>query len=429
MFRESRCQFRYGRSGNDTYPLGTEKRQQLKKALEWLGDRERKDKTWVKTGRKEFFFAYPSKLPKVHTDFVRQFRRSEDSDHKKARFEAEAKSFREYLTKTKETDAEHYPSNIQFFVIRQIDKARSKVMYKRCSTPDEIVRCSDRWQKAAQNLPLLPYPISRQWTPFPFEVADIMNAIWRRDGVLASTKYKPIVSYHGIELMFNESAMMWEADLHRMVENSVNMAVFAGPLLNSVKGQNDRDRKDNVIWKVRDTLVLIGMLLCWLGVRKGDYMNEYPYLLGQMLKVSDSLHELYCHEVRKGEMPSQLVGNSLYVSAAETPLQALTMLARRMTPYLSWAKMNRDKRITTSRKDKDGNQMEYQGPTAGYLLAVYNWLANQLKDVLTEQNRFNDHEKALLFIGYLASYPKTERKDDISDSINETEMGGQENEQ
>ena len=429
MFRESRCQFRYGRSGNDTYPLGAEKRQQLKKALEWLGDRERKDKTWVKTGRKEFFFVYPSKLPKVHMDFVRQFRRSEDSDHKKARFEAEAKSFREYLTKTKETDAEHYPSNIQFFVIRQIDKARSKVMYKRCSTPDEIVRCSDRWQKAAQNLPLLPYPISRQWTPFPFEVADIMNAIWRRDGVLASTKYKPIVSYHGIELMFNESAMMWEADLHRMVENSVNMAVFAGPWLNSVKGQNDRDRKDNVIWKVRDTLVLIGMLLYWLGVRRGDYMNEYPYLLGQMLKVSDSLHELYCHEVRKGEMPSQLVGNSLYVSAAETPLQALNMLARRMTPYLSWAKMNRDKRITTSRKDKDGNQMEYQGPTAGYYLAVYNRLANQLKEVLTEQNRFNDHEKALLFIGYLASYPKTERKDDISDSINETEMGGQENEQ
>jgi hypothetical protein len=91
--------------------------------------------------------------------------------------------------------------------------------------------------------------------------------------------------------------------------------------------------------------------------------------------------------------------------------------------------MNRDKRITTSRKDKAGNQMEYQGPTAGYYLAVYNRLANQLKDVLTEQNRFNDHEKALLFIGYLASYPKTERKDDISDSINETEMGGQENEQ
>ena len=52
-----------------------------------------------------------------------------------------------------------------------------------------------------------------------------------------------------------------------------------------------------------------------------------------------------------------------------------------------------------------------------------------MKDVLTEQNRFNDHEKALLFIGYLASYPKSERKDENTDSINEDEMGGNDNEQ
>ena len=158
-------------------------------------------------------------------------------------------------------------------------------------------------------------------------------------------------------------------------------------------------------------------------------MNEYPYLLGQMLKVSDSLHELYCHQVRKGEVPSQLIGSGLYVSASETPLQAFSQLASRMNPYITWAKVNRDKRIVTSRKDKDGNDLEYQGPTAGYLLSMYNRIANQLKNVLTEQNRFNDHEKALLFIGYLASYPKSERKDENTDSINEDEMGGNDNEQ
>lgn len=429
MFREWGCQYRYNRTENETYPIGAEMRQQLKNALEYIGSKEMKGKTWVNTGRKEILFVYPSKLPKAHASFTRQFQRDRDSEHQKARFEAEAQSFREYVTKTKETDVEHYPSNIQIFVIRQIDKARTKVVYTRCATPDEIIRCSDLWQKASHNLPIMPPPLSGLWTPFPFEVADIMNDIWRRDGKLASEKYKPVVSYHGMELLFNESRMMWETDLHRMAENSVNMAAFAGPLLNSVKGRNKNDPKDKVIWKVRDTLVFIGMLLYWLDVRKGDYMNEYPYLLGQMLKVSDSLHELYCHEVRKGEVPPQLIGSGLYVSASETPLQAFSQLAGRMNPYITWAKVNRDKRIVASRKDKDGNDLEYQGPTAGYLLSMYNRIANQLKDVLTEQNRFNDHEKALLFIGYLASYPKSERKDEKNDSINEDEMGGNDNEQ
>ncbi len=429
MFHEWGCQYRYNRTENETYPIGAEKRQQIKNALEYIGSKEMKGKTWVNTGKKEIFFVYPSKLPKAHASFTRQFQRDKDSEHQKARFEAEAQSFREYVTKTKETDAEHYPSNIQIFIIRQIDKARTKVVYTRYSTPDEIIRYSDAWQKASQNLPPLPHPISRIWTPFPFEVADIMNDIWRRDGKLASDKYRPVVSYHGMELLFNESRMMWEADLHRMAENSVNMAAFAGPLMNSVKGRNKNDLKDNVVWKVRDTLTLMGMLLYWLDIRKDDYMNEYPYLLGQMLKVSDSLHELYCHEVRKGEVPSQLIGSGLYVSASETPLQAFSQLASRMNPYITWAKVNRDKRIAVSRKDKDGNDVEYQGPTAGYLLAMYSRIANQLKDVLTEQNRFNDHEKALLFIGYLASYPKAERKDGNTDGINEDEMGGKDNEQ
>ena len=73
--------------------------------------------------------------------------------------------------------------------------------------------------------------------------------------------------------------------------------------------------------------------------------------------------------------------------------------------------------------------MEYQGPTAGYLLSLYNRIANQLRDVLTAQNRFNDHEKALLFIGFLASYSKTERKDGNADNSNEGDRGGHDNEQ
>ena len=428
MFREWGCQYRYGRTESDTYPITAEKRQQLQKALDWLGSKEMKGKTWVKTDNKEILFVYPSKLPKVSQSFTRQFHRSDDSEHQKARFEAEAKSFREYVTKTKETDAEHYPDNIQIFVIRQIDKARTKVIYTCSASPDEIVRQSENWQKASQNLPSMPKVISHPWTPFPFGVAEIMNAVWRRDGKLASDKYKPVAGYHGMELLFNKNRPMLEADLQLLVKNTVNMAAFAGELLNSVKGRSRNSSKDKTIWKIRDTLVLMSMLLYWLKIRKGDYMNEYPYLFGQMLKVSDSLHELYCHEVRKGQIPSQLIGSGIYVAASETPLQAFSQLASRMNPYITWARVNQDKRITVHWEDYDGKKRQYQGPTAGYLLHMYRRIANQLKDVLTEQNRFNDHEKALLFIGYLASYPNAERKEDSTDNSNEKTMEGNNNE-
>ena len=423
MFSEWACQYRYNRSGNDTYPINPVKCQQLKDALDWLGKQENHDITWIKTGNQEILFVYPSKLPKVHPSFVNPFQRAQDG--KDVSFEVEAQKFREYVTKTKAVDPEHYPDNMQFFILRKLDKARTKVVYTRCATPDEIISHSDSWRQASQNLPPLPPIISRQWTPFPFEIANIMNRVWKRNGTLASDKYKPVASYHGLELLLDGTEAMWNTDLRGLVENSLNLAVYAGLQLNSAMGRSKNNPKDKTIWQVREALVLIGMFLYWLQIRKGDYVNEYPYLLGQMLKVSDALHELYCHEVR-GEIPPQLIGSGLYVSATETPLQALAQLGNRMNPYITWAKTNKEKRITIKRKDKEGNETSYQGPAAGYLLSVYSRTADLLKTVLTGQSRFNDQEKALLFIGYLASFSRAERKEGTVD--NENDIGGNDDE-
>ena len=139
-------------------------------------------------------------------------------------------------------------------------------------------------------------------------------------------------------------------------------------------------------------------------------MNEYPYLLGQLLKVSDSLHELYCINVRDGQIPSQLVGGSMYSSAAEFPRQCIGQLGQRMMPYLNWARTHKDARF--SPREKNGEIAE--GPSAGYYLYLYNQIADRLKDALTAQIRFSDAEKAQLFIGYLASFPKkTDPQKDI----------------
>jgi hypothetical protein len=126
-------------------------------------------------------------------------------------------------------------------------------------------------------------------------------------------------------------------------------------------------------------------------------MENSAYLLGQLLKISDGLHELYCEVKRDGDVPPQLAGNSVFVTASETPLRAFALLGTRMSPYISWACQYR-----TQKQDKSG--------LANWYLRLYTENATQMKSVLTEGERFNDFEKAQLFIGYLASFPKREEQ-------------------
>lgn len=419
MFKGKPCQTRYGRIEDATYPISYEMRMQIKNALEWLSKEELQDTTWVKTGDKEILFVYPSRIPKAHMGFTRMFKAPQNAKQM-ARFETEAKLFAEYVVKTKITDPERYPESIQMFMLRKLDKARTKVIYTRCASPDEIVRHSEEWQDAAKNLPS--FYVKNLYVPFPLEIANIMNRTWKQDGSQATDKFKPISSYHGMELLFGVSKEVLEADLRFVNSHSGNMALYAGKVLNTVTASKT---KEQFYFKLHDALVLMGMLLYWLGSRKENYMNEYPYLLGQMLKVSDGLHELYCYEERNKQIPPQLVGNSMYVAASEMPMQTLAQLGRRMMPYITWAKKNPNAQIKGKRKGKDGEEVEFSGPSAGYLLSVYRQIADKLEPVLDKKTRFDDCEKAQLFIGYLASYPKNEN----GNKNNENDMlGGSVNE-
>ena len=76
-------------------------------------------------------------------------------------------------------------------------------------------------------------------------------------------------------------------------------------------------------------------------------MEELAYLLGELLHVSDELHTLYCRIKRNGDIPPQLAGSALFVTAGEMPYQALSQLSTRLNPYLSWAKQYQHKEIDT----------------------------------------------------------------------------------
>lgn len=399
MFHGQPCQYRYGKIEGGSYPLSKEKRTELSAALDWLSQKEQEDKTWVRIGVNEAMFIYPSRLPKKARSFTGMFQRNL-SQGGEADFVAKAKDFAEYLTKTKTLDPDRYPEWIQFFALKKLDKARTKVVYSHNSGPDEIVRCSDQWQSAAQNLPR--FHFGAPHVPFPLRIVGTLNRAWKRDGTHISDKLKESASFHGMDLFFGASAQEYLKDLRTLVKNTEALAVYAGPRLNS-----SREQIILPLRELQSALVLMGMLLFWTDHRKDDYMNKYPYLLGQMLKAADSLHELYCFKERKGEYPPQLVGGGMYLSVSEHPLQGFVQFTQRVLPYVTWARSprNRDTRIQITKDNVDVPV----GPSAGYYVSIYEQLANLLSGAFTDQTRFTDAEKAQLFIGYLASFPQSKK--------------------
>ena len=120
-------------------------------------------------------------------------------------------------------------------------------------------------------------------------------------------------------------------------------------------------------------------------------MKTPAFLVGRMLSVSDQLHLQYCHQVRKDDVPPQLVGNSLMSTALSTPEHAVSVLGERIRPYLAWAQ-------TVNTGDNIG--------LAKYLLSQLAEIATQLVD-LEIPKRSDDTDRATMLLGYLSRSEKT----------------------
>jgi hypothetical protein len=199
--------------------------------------------------------------------------------------------------------------------------------------------------------------------------------------------------YQGLELLLEqEQAEMARYLLSNLVINSSGLVLYLGNLLHGGK---------IIPWKLDNKnfvslLPVFGLLLYKLGCFKEEYMDNKPYLIGQIMKIADELHALYCKVVRKGDVPPQLIGNSLMTAASETPVQALAQLDQRIMPYIAWAKQYRTK----------------GDPEDSWKARWYLRLLEENADKIgkLEPVRFGDLEKAQVFIGYLAAFPKKQEE-------------------
>lgn len=114
-------------------------------------------------------------------------------------------------------------------------------------------------------------------------------------------------------------------------------------------------------------------------------MRSSPFLIGQLLGLADTLHREYCNHVRKGQIPSQLIGNAAMAAALNNPTAALARLSERIIPYQAWA-----------------NSVSGDGVgLAKWTLQQFSRVAKELGEQ-TIPERCSDAEKAQVLLGYLA---------------------------
>ena len=391
MFKDQHCLTRYGKIEDAGYPISPGMRKEIKAALEWIGSSERKNITWINTDKNEILFAYPLSLPDVPISYTAMFKRN---GSRETAFSTQAKLFIQELRQTKEPGTDTHAKQMRVFVLRKVDKACTKVVYTKQTNADELEKCSEEWTLGCANLPTFPFGFPD--AIFPLEAADALNRFWKQNGEIATDKFKPFSKYHGIEILMDTDLPV-HSDLHRLSENAMAIGAFFGNLC------ANKDFRAPAWGKVKDMLVLIGLFLYREHIRKEDYMESLPYIYGQLLKAADELHALYCNVVRNGDIPPQLVGSSLFQNAAEAPVRTMNLLSQRMMPYYSWAKSYRLKGIK-----EDGKESW----RAGWLYRICEETMDKLQKNWTAQTRFSDEEKAQLFIGYLAAFPKKEQNEE-----------------
>lgn len=403
MVKESPCQYRYRKVDSDSYLIGNDSRKMAKVAIETLSQEEFRGFTWDGLGKQELLFAYPSELPKKEKIPVAKFI---TGSGEKESLKGLSATIIKYLSGINKP---LHSIEIRVFALKKMDRARTKVIYHLNFSAQRLKDSADEWQEGCTNIPKLRI---KEWGeskgetvfldsvgPFPVEVSDVVNKVWKQDGSVAGIS-KSFSKTVGIDLLIEKPDKPFVTHmLNLLLRNSSGFLICLGQACHSRKifGNKQQFAKDKVMIPAT-----FGLLLYKLGCKKEDYMKDTAYLIGNLLAITDELHYLYCKNVRTTEedkkankinAPTQMLGNSHVVSALESPERTLSILANRIMPYIGWAQSNNTDDAGLSR----------------YFRKQYREIALQIS-YQPLPKRLNDEGRAALLLGYLAGVDKKTEK-------------------
>lgn len=405
---EVRALRRYRLEGAKAFPVSAALAQKMNDALLYLASEEKRGLSCraipsAQPGKRDLLVAYLEGELEFGEQMAEMFG-GETLTFSDADFAAKAQQVIEML---EGKVAANPDLNIRLLSFCSVDKGRKQISLNRRFRVADVIRAAKDWQAGARNAPEVSvwfYDKNAKQSvyrtlaiPCPLELASTVNRVWNTDAKagFSSSFQRALSVSDAYDIFMAESPLSRpkaEAALRLLVRRM--SLVLAG--LGAVRTtRNWTDLSDIVRWQSLKAVALLGILLRHLDQQKATFMQEPITELGRLLALADSLHLQYCKHVRKGESPSQLIGNALFNTALEQPVFALARLAERLTPYQAWARTFRS-----------------NDPDAGVGLVKYflGGVASCTAAIKLEQlpARMSDADKAKLLLGYLADHSKKE---------------------
>ena len=411
--KEVRALHRYGLGGSKAFPVSSALTQRMSDALRYLGSEQRRGSTCcaipsAQPGKRDLLIAYLEGVPAGREQFAEMFG-GEAQTFSDANFSAIAQPVIEMLEGKLSANAE---LSVQLVAFSSLDPGRSQISLSRRFRVKDVIRAVKNWEAGAHNAPEVSVwfydktnrqsVFRSQTIPCPLELATTINWVWssNADGGFTCKHQRAVSVADAYDVFLADSQLSRpkaEAALSLLIDRmSTVLAAVA-----DIKNRQEWLRKkkptlsDAVRWQSVKSIALLGILLHQLGHHRKDFMQEPMTQIGRLLALADSLHLQYCKHVRKGDSPSQLIGNALFNTALEQPVFALARLAERLTPYQAWART-----------------FQSNDPEAGVGLVKYflGEIAACTAAIRLDElpQRMTDPDKAKLLLGYLADHPKTE---------------------
>lgn len=399
---------RYGLEGSEAFPVAAALVQKMSDALLHLASEDKRGISCraipsAQPDKRDLLIAYIEGELEFREQMAEMFG-GEASVFSDADFAAIARPVIESL----EAKVAANPNlNVRLLSFCPIDKAKKQISLNRSFRAVDVVRAAKDWQAGARNVPDVSVwfydkaakqsVFRSQTTPCPLELASTVNRVWSSDakGGFTSSVQRAMSSADAYDAFMVDSPLSRQK-AERALALLVQRVSTVLAALGAVRTTREwTSLSDPVRWHSLKAIALFGILLRQLGHHQQSFMQESITQIGRLLALADSLHQHYCKHVRKGESPSQLIGNALFNTALDQPVFALARLAERLTPYQAWART-----------------FQSEDPNAGVGLVKYflGEIATCTAAIRIEElpARMSDADKAKLLLGYLADHSKNE---------------------
>ena len=319
---------------------------------------------------------------------------------------------------------------VAVLVLRKVDTGNAKAILHRALTVRRLYDAATAWAEALDNLPhwvRMPVlqrgkgkGVRQQRAPSltPLLLPEATQALFTRGGS-ERAKREPV----GITAADALTLFLGEAGAGRIAQATLRIVLARqGLLLSGSAHALRRDAGSGELKVARDfdrgaalqAVTLVGVLLAKTGRKEDTYMTEPAFQLGQLLAAADAIHVGYCMDVRGGQVPPTLIGNSVLTIAQTDPQRALAVLCRRWKPYWGWVGKTRadwDEVESSARgKGTKGGQKGWAIRTAISQASRMRGVAEELGRNLPDTRDADDKFRAELLLGYVAGVPKSKRE-------------------